>query len=589
MRVRISSTSERVVGHCCDLTVTSTTCKRCARRLLSARCPRHALTPRRQQLSAGRYLSATRFRATGCLAPPSRRRSLTAGIGGDDQGLLMPDGARDGMRRVNGGRRRVYDAGSAAFEAEALASLDSLYRTALRLTRVPADAEDLVQDTYLKAFRAADRFEPGTNLRAWLFTILHNTARTGPATARATRVVVDSEMVEQAADTPPAAEPAAGVETPETLLLRETLAPGAAGGIDALPDAFRQAVWLRDVEEFSYAEIASMLTYPGRHGHVAHLARPAPAVRRDSRIICEVQRQCLTSATAIDRSPRHPLCRRRARRRRSRRGRRSPARCARRATRASPRSRRCATLIRARKPALDAPCAPPALRAACASADARGTCRRDVATFDAGASARPARVVARAPRAARARGVARARRRRRVRLSGSRDKSARVLAAELTADHVKCFAMNSVLGTHQARADGRELDGRRLRLARCICRRIRRGAGLELVGSRPCLYGEGKIAHIMYRHNGQSGVAVHAAEDRAARRAGRSARPRGRDLVRRRPHVRAHRARAAARESSGWRRSFRRRCGDSRRSWSVRHCDGAGRNAIGSRRCELDG
>ena len=65
----------------------------------------------------------------------------------------------------------------AAFEAEALASVDSLYRTALRLTRVPADAEDLVQETYLKAFRAADRFEPGTNLRAWLFTILHNTAR----------------------------------------------------------------------------------------------------------------------------------------------------------------------------------------------------------------------------------------------------------------------------------------------------------------------------------------------------------------------------------------------------------------------------
>ena len=66
---------------------------------------------------------------------------------------------------------------SPAFEAEALASLDSLYRTARRLTREPADAEDLVQETFLKAFRAADRFEPGTNLRAWLFTILHNTAR----------------------------------------------------------------------------------------------------------------------------------------------------------------------------------------------------------------------------------------------------------------------------------------------------------------------------------------------------------------------------------------------------------------------------
>src|SRR4026209_1723065 len=63
------------------------------------------------------------------------------------------------------------------FAREALSYIDSLYGTALRLTRRPADAEDLVQDTFLKAFRASDRFEPGTNLRAWLFTILHNTAR----------------------------------------------------------------------------------------------------------------------------------------------------------------------------------------------------------------------------------------------------------------------------------------------------------------------------------------------------------------------------------------------------------------------------
>jgi RNA polymerase sigma-70 factor (ECF subfamily) len=64
-----------------------------------------------------------------------------------------------------------------AFEQEALAALDSLYRTARRLSRDRSDAEDLVQDTYLKAFRAADTFEPGTNLRAWLFTILLNLDR----------------------------------------------------------------------------------------------------------------------------------------------------------------------------------------------------------------------------------------------------------------------------------------------------------------------------------------------------------------------------------------------------------------------------
>src|SRR3954471_16361376 len=127
---------------------------------------------------------------------------------------------------------------SPAFEAEALASLDSLYRAALRLTRRPADAEDLVQETYLKAFRAADRFEPGTNLRAWLFTILHNTARNRARDRARDTVSVDSEIVDRAADAPPPGARSAGApETPETLLLRETLAPELQAAIDALPDA----------------------------------------------------------------------------------------------------------------------------------------------------------------------------------------------------------------------------------------------------------------------------------------------------------------------------------------------------------------
>src|SRR3954470_21357677 len=82
------------------------------------------------------------------------------------------------------------------FETDALASLDSLYRTALRLTHVPADAEDLVQDTYLKAFRAAKQFTPGTNLRAWLFTILHNTARNRARDLAREHVTADSDALE---------------------------------------------------------------------------------------------------------------------------------------------------------------------------------------------------------------------------------------------------------------------------------------------------------------------------------------------------------------------------------------------------------
>ena len=148
------------------------------------------------------------------------------------------------------------------FEADALACLDSLYRTALRLTHVPADAEDLVQETYLKAFRAADRFQPGTNLRAWLFTILHNTARNRARDRARDTVTADSEAVERADDSGGAWAPAGTVDTPETRLLRETLTPDLQAALDALPGPFRQAVWLRDVEEFSYAEIAEMLSIP---------------------------------------------------------------------------------------------------------------------------------------------------------------------------------------------------------------------------------------------------------------------------------------------------------------------------------------
>src|SRR2546423_6965131 len=110
---------------------------------------------------------------------------------------------------------------SPAFEAEALASLDSLYRAALRLTRVPADAEDLVQETYLKAFRAADRFEPGTNLKAWLFAILHNTARNRARDRFREGLTVDTEVAERASD----ALAEHGGDTPESLLSARSIQP----------------------------------------------------------------------------------------------------------------------------------------------------------------------------------------------------------------------------------------------------------------------------------------------------------------------------------------------------------------------------
>jgi RNA polymerase sigma-70 factor (ECF subfamily) len=146
-----------------------------------------------------------------------------------------------------------------AFAAEALGYLEPLFATALRLTRNRADAEDLVQDTFVKALRFSDRFTPGTNLKAWLYTILHNTWRNRRRDAAREAVDVDSSRVEEAAaqmDGP------ASIETPERILLRQTLDADLRGALDGLPEAFREAVWLRDVDEFSYAEIAEMLGIP---------------------------------------------------------------------------------------------------------------------------------------------------------------------------------------------------------------------------------------------------------------------------------------------------------------------------------------
>lgn len=142
-------------------------------------------------------------------------------------------------------------------QREALGWIDGLYGAALRLTRNPADAEDLVQDTYLKAFKASDSFKPGSNLRAWLFTILHNHFLNNRRRANASPVNVDSETAEKAAAVIPA-----DAETAEDALLRRVSDDAVRAALESLPENFREAVWLRDAEGFSYVEIAEMLKVP---------------------------------------------------------------------------------------------------------------------------------------------------------------------------------------------------------------------------------------------------------------------------------------------------------------------------------------
>ncbi len=143
---------------------------------------------------------------------------------------------------------------------DALEFMNGLYGTAVRLTRDGDAARDLVQDTYLKALRAHERFQPGTNLKAWLYTILHNTWRNRQRDHARARVSFDSDTVDAAMD----AGDAGAVEraTPETVLLRSLQDADIRAAVDALPEAFREAVWLRDVEDLSYQEIADALSVP---------------------------------------------------------------------------------------------------------------------------------------------------------------------------------------------------------------------------------------------------------------------------------------------------------------------------------------
>ena len=143
--------------------------------------------------------------------------------------------------------------GGAVLPEEALQYVDSLYGAALQLTRNPADAEDLVQETYLKAFRFAARFRPGTSLKAWLHTILYNTFLNARRQAAREPVVSGSDSVDQSGAA------VSQTDTPEQLLLRRALDGDLQAAVDSLPEIFRQAVWLRDVEEFSYREIADIL------------------------------------------------------------------------------------------------------------------------------------------------------------------------------------------------------------------------------------------------------------------------------------------------------------------------------------------
>jgi RNA polymerase sigma-70 factor, ECF subfamily len=155
-------------------------------------------------------------------------------------------------------------ADKATFAAQTMEHMPSLYTAALRMTRNPADAEDLVQDTYLKAYRAFDSFQEGTNLKAWLYRILTNTFINTYRAKKRRPEESDIDDVEQLYlyRRLGGLEGAQSGRSAEDEVLDHFTEADVKDAVESLPEQFRLAVLLGDVEGFSYKEIAEILEIP---------------------------------------------------------------------------------------------------------------------------------------------------------------------------------------------------------------------------------------------------------------------------------------------------------------------------------------
>jgi RNA polymerase sigma-70 factor, ECF subfamily len=155
----------------------------------------------------------------------------------------------------------------ATFEAEALPHLDAVYRFALRLAGSPDAAQDLVQDTFLRAWRAWDQYEPGTRARSWLFTICRNTfLRSRERDQRQVRVVErEAPRLDTGGQGGDVANPlwsSDHQQDPEGSFFARLVDDTVLEAVDALPEEYRTAVILSDLEGLPYAEIAGIMEVP---------------------------------------------------------------------------------------------------------------------------------------------------------------------------------------------------------------------------------------------------------------------------------------------------------------------------------------